>query len=224
MNPAIIVPWRGGDPHREAAYDFVSRWVASTGMPWMTADSGDGTFSRAASKNLGASRCASWADVFIFNDADMIVPVEQYHAAVEEAWATGNLVVAYVEYCALDEYHSKRIYAGDVAPFSERHPVSNVAFSVGGVVAICRDRFYEIGGYDERFKGWGNEDFALAIAAGTLFGNPRPRLEGQALHFFHEHATLYVDEDQLQANAALLTRYNQIENADGLRQVQGLTC
>lgn len=221
MTPVIIIPWRGGDPHREKAFDYVTKWIDQTGITRVWADSGADPFCRAESKNFGASE-ETWADVLIFNDADMIIPVDTYHELARLAWDTGNLCIGFVEYCALDQYHAARIYAGDVVPFSVRHPVNNVGFSLGGVIAIRRDSFEEIGGYDERFRAWGNEDFALAIAAGTLFGNPLPRIEGQALHFFHEHATLYVDEDQLRANAELLTRYNQIENAVDLRKVQGL--
>jgi hypothetical protein len=223
MNPMIIVPWRAGDPDREAAHDYVTKHIASTGIPWFDVDSNHEPFSRAASKNLGAAVLRR-DDVLIFNDADMIIPVEQYRVLAQTAWDTGQLVIGYVEYCALDQLTSERFYKGHTEPFVNRYPVSNVAFSLGGIVAIRNDRFIEAGGYDERFQGWGNEDFALAITCGTLFGNPLPRLEGQAIHFFHQHATLYVDDDQLKANAELLQRYNQITNIDGLREVQGLPC
>jgi hypothetical protein len=223
MTPAIIIPWRGGDPDREAAAQYVEKWVAQTGMPWMQVDVASYvTFSRAASKNYGAHQ-ANWADVLIFNDADMIITHQAYRDMAEMAYDSGKLVIGYVEYCALDKPHSQRIYRGDFPdPFDAPRTVSNVAFSLGGIIAVRRDVFAEVGGYDERFKVWGNEDWAFAISCATVAG-PWLRIEGPALHFFHEHATLYVDEDQLRANTDLLGRYNQIKNLDGLREVQRLT-
>lgn len=221
MTPIVIIPWRGGDPDRESAAKYVEWWVAQSGYPWMQVDSKHDTFSRAASKNRGARSAPG--DVLIFNDADMIITHQAYRDMAEMAYESGKLVIGYVEYCALDKPHSERIYRGDFPdPFDAPRTVSNVAFSLGGIIAVRRDVFAEVGGYDERFQGWGNEDFAFAISCATVAG-PWLRIEGPALHFFHEHATLYVDEDQLRANAELLGRYNQIENLDGLREVQRLT-
>ena len=219
----MIFPWRPGDRDRESAFDYVRDWVASLGLPWTKADADPlDVFNRAASKNRGA-RQSAWADVLIFHDADMVIPRHVYPELVDTATSTGRLVVGFFEYRTLEKATSRMVYAGQIDdPFDAPAFTSHAGFSTGGVVAITREGFDTVGGYDERFRGWGCEDFALYIAALTVLGQPE-RLENSAVHFFHEHATLYEDRNLEADNGQLLARYNQVHDVDELRIVQGLS-
>ena len=73
---------------------------------------------------------------------------------------------------------------------------------VGGVVAITPECWWAAGGMDERFVGWGCEDFAFANAASETLG-PLLRLDSPAVHLWHRHAGDPADPDQ-QANSRLL--------------------
>jgi GT2 family glycosyltransferase len=222
VSAVVIFPWRPGDTHRERAFDYVRRWVHGSGVPTVSVDhERSATFSRAASKNLGA-RQANWADVLIFNDADMILPLDSYGEIAKVARDSHRMVIGYVEYCPFDAAISDQIYRGVYPdPFDAPSLVGTVQWSVGGIVAIRRDAFYDVGGYDERFRGWGCEDFAFAIACATVLG-PNERLDGRAMHFFHEHATLYDNDDNQRFNAELLGRYNLLTSIEDLRALQDL--
>jgi cellulose synthase/poly-beta-1,6-N-acetylglucosamine synthase-like glycosyltransferase len=225
----VIIPWRGGDPDRAAAYAFVDDWTASIGLPRIAVDAEDGApgvFHRAAAKNEGA-RLSAWADVLIFNDADMIIPRESYVELIDRAAESRKLVVGFFEYRTLEKATSQMVYDGQLEPFDAPAFSSHGGFSLGGVIAIRQDAFAEVGGYDERFLGWCCEDTAFAIACITVLGSPDApyeRLEGPGLHFFHEHATLYEDRNLEADNGQLLARYNNVHDVSELREVQGLPC
>jgi hypothetical protein len=57
-------------------------------------------------------------------------------------------------------------------------------FSVGGVFVIRPDAWWQAGGMDERFTGWGSEDMAFRRAADTLLG-PTRRHDGTIVHLWH---------------------------------------
>jgi hypothetical protein len=47
-----------------------------------------------------------------------------------------------------------------------------------------REAFEAVGGWDERFRGWGGEDHSAMRAVDTLYG-PHKTLPGQVLHLWH---------------------------------------
>lgn len=55
---------------------------------------------------------------------------------------------------------------------------------VGGFNVLGREAYEKVGGYDERFVGWGGEDEAFAYALDTLIGH-HIRLEGEMVHLWH---------------------------------------
>jgi hypothetical protein len=50
-------------------------------------------------------------------------------------------------------------------------------------IAIRRDAWDQLGGFDERFRGWGWEDMAFQSAACSLVGHER--IEGDVFHLWH---------------------------------------
>lgn len=76
---------------------------------------------------------------------------------------------------------------------------------VGGFNVLGREAYETVGGYDERFVGWGGEDEAFAYALDTLVGH-HIRLEGEMVHFWHP----FVGPDgnpNYDSNYALYLRY-----------------
>ena len=53
-----------------------------------------------------------------------------------------------------------------------------------GIQIVPREAFEEVGGWDERFRGWGGEDHAAMEATDTLYW-PHKTLPGQFLHVWH---------------------------------------
>ena len=116
----------------------------------------------------GMPYCRSWAlnvgaraargKVLVFHDNDMLVP--QAYAA--ELWArsqAGYEVINLKRFIFyLNEAHSSAVCAGDrrLTAMPAEAIVQNT--EGGGSVAMSRDAFFAIGGYDEAFVGWGGED------------------------------------------------------------------
>lgn len=76
----------------------------------------------------------------------------------------------------------------------EKYPQTNGAINI-----VLRKYFEKVGGFDERFKGWGGEDDAFMIAMCTLCGSfSRPK-GTKIWHLYHpkEPLTNYVNNLEL---------------------------
>ncbi|WLV25334.1 galactosyltransferase-related protein [Aciduricibacillus chroicocephali] len=78
----------------------------------------------------------------------------------------------------------------------------------GGINIVTRENFDLVGGFDERFTGWGGEDDAFASSLNHLCGHYK-RLEGTIYHLWHP-ANNSSDENY-KANIELLKRYSNKE-------------
>ena len=56
----------------------------------------------------------------------------------------------------------------------------------GGLFAFSREAFEKVGGWDERFEGWGGEDDALAVVAERVLGKPENLGAEKITHLNHE--------------------------------------
>ena len=174
MNVAVCVPYRPADEQRERNWRYVRDWW--DGWDVHTGDSGTEAFSCGSSRNRAAEAAGDW-DVAIFTDADVVLGDHaQAEAAVELAAKTGSFVVAYSVLHYLSPIQTRHVIE-DGLPLASSSPTRSVGLTWINTFAIRRDLWDEVGGYDERFVGYGMEDIAFYHAAGTLGGaarNPGP--------------------------------------------------
>lgn len=221
MRPAFCVAWRPDGAARAQAWDYVETHLKSTGYPIFVADANwQEPFSRAASRNA-AAKGAVYAghDVLIFHDADMLAPAQVYSEIAAQAMGYRRMVIGYTEYRALNRGHTKAVLTKGADPFVVRTVHRTWAWSVGGILAIHADLFQDLGGYDERFRGWGCEDTAFAVACGVVLGQ-NLRSPAASVHLWHPHASETVDEAELAGNSALLSRYNSLTGIDDYRALR----
>src|SRR5690606_20504372 len=64
----------------------------------------------------------------------------------------------------------------------------------GGVNVVSRAMWEDVGGFDERFVGWGHEDRAFVHAVEVLHG-PRARVPGHMLNLWHPKRRQRPDAD-----------------------------
>src|SRR5512139_2601403 len=98
---AIVIPWRDkGDAARADNFDIVYSYLRDLALgPVIVAGdgrSGMAPFNRSAAYNHGASSLD--ADVYVFIEADLLVPADQLFAAVRQASELPGLVVPFSEY------------------------------------------------------------------------------------------------------------------------------
>lgn len=154
-------------------------------------------FSPGSARNLGAA--TQGYDPIVFVDADTVCPAEQLYEAVRLAAEAPGLVFAYTMYVRLDRNGR-----------SEQTIPNSGSM---GAVAISRDAFYELDGFDDRFIGWGYEDLDFAFRAENRFGIRR--VDGPCFHVWHgdrrsDDSPVDSDPNQVELNHALYQQRDRV--------------
>lgn len=160
----------------------------------------DKPFSKAVAINRAVAR--SHGDILVLVDADGFLPAHDVlHCAdeIRKARKRGHKLwfVPYRRFYRLTEEATQRILASDPRnPYTlpdppdardsmSDDPAVNKAHWYGALIQIVpREGFDAVGGWDERFRGWGGEDHAIMRATDTLYGLHKT-LPGRVLHFWH---------------------------------------
>ncbi|OGF05186.1 MAG: hypothetical protein A2W00_05355 [Candidatus Eisenbacteria bacterium RBG_16_71_46] len=173
----ILIPYRGTDAWRRAAYKAVRAQADATGFDVYAADSGDQPFSIARTWNLlseMADADGHW-DKAVRWGADLVLkdPVKQVRAALKVDRGYVACFDAAHKQTRSEAARETLAWAGKV-PF-------------GGPSVITRRLWDLVGGYDDRFKGWGHEDRAFVHGC-TLHDGERARVRGGMCQLWHPRA------------------------------------
>lgn len=213
MNVAVCVPWiETGCRWRASARDWTTTWWQSLGCEVVFGTDDSRPVCRSRARNLAAA--ATDADVLFFADADTWVPREQFDEACRVAAERDRLVLAYTT-------HLRMTKSATVATYEGRTTLLGQAISgcSNGAVAVPRSVFDAVGGFDERFRGWGYEDRCFMFACDTLAGASIV-LPGESYHLWHPRS---ADQARTTAErregAELAMRYKR---AAGVRKQAGI--
>lgn len=196
MKIAVCVPHRPSHPDRVANFARVRADWDAVGIPVYTGDCEGDDWKRAYAVNAACAQ-ATDADVLFISDSDILldVPVTQTLAACEAALKGDCYVVAFTTLIYLN---------------AESEEFWRQSMIWGGVFAIPRSLYDEVGGFDQRFRGYGSEDKGFLVCASTL-GGDKQRMPGYAYHLDHPEDPLRTSEATRQGNL-LAERY---ESHDG---------
>ena len=205
MNVAVLIPFRTLTGRDENLCTSLKQW---RGWPTFFGDGGDELFNRSQAINRAAARTD--ADVFIIHDCDILLanPQQAVDASLI-AMSETSYVVAFSTLKVLDWEATHAVHKG--ASVTEQPVLEQVRRIWGNCFAISRTLFDQVGGFDERFRGWGAEDIAFLNACSTFGG--KHRVMGDAYHLRHPEPV--KDHASLTDNYALGARYAQ---ADGDRE------
>jgi hypothetical protein len=133
--------------------DYLPTWVRyiHTSLP-----SSDLPYCRAWAFNVGA-RLAK-GTLLLLHDNDMLVP-RDYSSEHLARVQNGYEVVSLKRFIFfLSQGHSGRLLSSDEFPLNE--PPESIMQNAegGGSLAITREAYFAVGGFDESFVGWGGED------------------------------------------------------------------
>lgn len=184
---SVLIPYQSdqGGPRDAAlrwALDFYSRTMP--GIEVCIGEVSGNPFSRSKAINRAARQATR--DVFMIADCDIVydpnLVLETISYVNDRQW-----VIPFSRILRLPEDISQMILSQTAdwpIPTILGNRDENSAYYLGGLNALKRNAFDAVGGYDERFIGWGGEDEAFAYAMDTLIGT-HVRLDGEMVHFWH---------------------------------------
>lgn len=186
-----------------------------------------GPFNKAWGLNVGARR--SNARVLLFSDADLLIP-GMLPRTVEHCLQHTQVVKPYRQVLDLSPEATERLLAGDSSALqqttniaSHRQALGETAPLCGGAFAIRRAAFLKLGGWDERFTGWGAEDDAFSYKVQRARLSTLEFDDAVALHLFHPRSEdRAADSATYASNLALLDRYHRYDQPqlERLQEVQ----
>ena len=200
---SVLVPWRPGCPHREAAWAFLRpRWEE---LGEVLVGECTGTWSKGEAIADALARSAG--DVIIVPDADVWCDPAAAIAALEEAaWAVPHRRVH-----RLSPESTGLVLAGadwrglplDRSNLRDRKPYTGQ--QAGGIVVLRREVIEETP-MDRRFGGWGGDDVAWDAALCTFHGRPWRGVD-DLVHLWHPSQPRISRSVGSEANVQLMRRY-----------------
>lgn len=182
----------------------------------------DGPFNKSWGFNIGFKQ--SSGDVLAFGDADILIDsknlIESFalsHAGADAVNPYDRLIDLTAEETSTFLQSGKGLDALAHRQKANREAIGEFLCFCGGLFVIRRNAFEALGGFDERFVGWGGEDDAMSIKLDKLVPNTRVLVGQAAYHLFHERQRARLDGHSHYAqNVALLKQYHSA-SADALR-------
>lgn len=201
MRVVTLVPWRPGELFRERHWRYVEPHLASVGFPVITGDA-PGVWARAAACNAASEAAGAW-DVALVTDADTILDADTVHEAVRVVAESEGAARPHDQRFMLSLGASKMAMMRGVESLPDRY--LRWTAPGGGALVIHRKAWDAVGGYDERFIGWGYEDSAMNI---SLVSRADWRIvPGPSWHLFHAPAN--IRDPAARRNLTLLQRHRQ---------------
>lgn len=220
----ILTPRRPDGGRRDELWRFCKQWWIDR-LPWPVLEGShlEGPFNRGAAINAAAAEAAQW-DLAVIVDSDVVADPDQVAAAVESARTSGRMTLAFDRYSGLDAAMTDRILAGYDGSWSSGSKLK-MTTHVSSIVVVPRALWETVGGFDERFRGWGHDDVAFHAACQVLGGGV-DRVPGTVWHLWHPHAPTndrsakaYRSTPDYRASDALWSRYRECSAPEAMRDL-----
>lgn len=200
MRTVLLVPRRNDNGHRDRLWAWArARWDSILpDVPIYEGHHDDGPFQRSAAINrasANADRDGRW-DIGIVIDSDIFIRESQVRRAIETARKTKRVTWAHRRWRGLSEEWTGRVInpkaPREFGPEIDREDMDVLVertnpLSWSCCIAIPRRVWDDIGGFDERFVGWGFEDMAFMSLVCGLHG--WERIDGDVYHLWHDRTT-----------------------------------
>ena len=213
----IVVPWRSDGGRRAQLWSF-ARARLERQFPTFEIVEGaspPGPFNRSAAINDGAR--GDW-DAVVVVDSDVFIESEQVVAAIERALSTGRLTLAFDEYRGLTPHMTAQVLAGNMDAHLNRGVRFRTRRHESSVVVVPRRLWERVGGFDELFIGWGQEDVAF-VQSCRVIGGGIERVEGPVWHLWHERSPERRPSDQYRANQERGQRYREATSVEEIDEL-----
>jgi hypothetical protein len=216
MKVRIVVPRLADGGHRDRLWEYCRDYWGEQLPDAELVEGhheGEGPFNRSAAINRATE--GEW-DVAIILDSDTILDAGQVLAGIELAEQTGSLVLPYEKRNMLSRAGTYKILGGYVGSW-ERMVSSRERDRVSCCVIVPRALWDVVGGFDERFEGWGGEDEAFYAACKALGGVER--MPGANWHLYHAASPHHRHDTPLYRQALRLTQRYLEADEGGMRRL-----
>jgi len=214
VRTVILVPRRDDGGERDQLWAWCRRrWEQyHPDYPVVEGHHTVGPFNRSAALNRAARAAGAW-DQAIVIDSDVFLRVSQVEAAVALAAKSGRVTWAHRRWRGISQDWTRRLVKDrrDFGPeVVDRTDMDVLVERTNPISWSCcivfpRAVWDDMGGFDERFSGWGYEDMAVQSVVAGLYGHER--IEGDVYHLWHPRSlgSGRADKDHGDYTAAALT-------------------
>jgi hypothetical protein len=212
---AVAIPCVPGTeemPDRARNLRWVTDYYKHLGMRWDVAY----VDPVSVAINQLAAKLEPW-DVLAVTLSDCLIKPESFQQMVTLAAEAPGPVLGYTHICRLEETDMPT----DMPQVFDRGRSFVPDYGISQVFALSRETFDAVGGWDEQFRGWGAEDYAMQVLFEARFGDTR-RVPGLCWHLPHEpQATADPRHPALIANRERWARYLERQgNFDALMELK----
>jgi len=226
MPPTVIIPWRSGDDHREAALTRVKAWWTETHPTWnLRVGEWPSTVGgwRKSMAIVSAGHIPD-DDVVIISDADVIC--EQVDLAVDainqgrHLWAMPHRTVIRLTETATTSVVDHSWWPANVNTQRQLQPfiIKSYAGYPGGGLVVLTGKVINRVPMDPRFVGWGQEDHSWALALFALAGAPW-RGRGLLWHLWHPPSPRLYPGIGSNGGVQLWHRYRSATNYQSMKDL-----
>jgi hypothetical protein len=187
MRAVILVPRREDNGYRDKVWAWVKAWwQREVKLSIVEGHHTEGLFNRSAALNAAYAKSPP-CDVYLIIDADVICDPEQVAEAIELAHKEQRIYLAFSRRHNLNPRGTEKVMGGEQGSWRAwiGKTYNDMASSA---IAIPRATWDLLGGFDEKFEGWGFEDSAFALAYETLTGHTIQKVPGELWHLWHPTA------------------------------------
>ncbi|MGL5557768.1 MAG: galactosyltransferase-related protein [Paraclostridium dentum] len=214
-NLSIIIPFKTDGLDRERNWKWLKkRYEALMPEAELCIDDLDVTpYCKSASINNAVRK--STKEILLIVDADIIMSVKDLEKAINEVYDKGivapSRLVKFSENATNTILQSNNFNIDDSLIDMNTQVFNSIS---SGICIIKKEIFKKCGGYDEKFKGWGNEDVAFSMCMHRVNGPIYRMTNFTMYHLYHQLDTNHITADNFIRNNILLNTFYNSENID----------
>ena len=198
VDGAIVIPWRPTSSRMKAFNELTGFYQSCfPNLEIIKSDSNSENFNLSASRNLGINQAfESGCKFVVVSDADVFTSHSAISESISNSLLNNTISNPYTVYFELNDLGTNRFFnkendyldhsswVGDAPSIKNGSPSSLIPCS--GVNVIPASVWYDIGGFDENFIGWGYEDNAYLIKYFRKYNRLYDFIDGVAVSVYHE--------------------------------------
>lgn len=228
-NVSLIIPFFGNQKDRVEIWKWIEQRYKEL-MPNVEICIGTTdtmVFSKSQAINNAVKK--STKDILVLTDADIIMNINSIKESIG-ILTNKNVIYPYSNLIRLSKSITNEIISNNLYGLENIKTDSDcISYKIpkNSICVISKELYKEIGGFDERFQGWGSEDIAFYYNLFTVSDKMINLDRYSIYHLYHESSSDYKNSDHAKRNLQLFkdfydTDTKRIETIKYLKQVNNL--